>query len=63
MRTDSNESARRYITSPIDDQEDLDLSDENDLDEEDEDYWDLDELGIDPEEFYDLCRNLHSARP
>lgn len=61
MRTDLNESARRFITSPIDDLEDLDLNDEDENDEED-DYWDLDELGIDPEEFYDLCPNSLSPK-
>lgn len=60
--TDLSASAKRFTTSPIDDPEDLDLSDENDLDEDDDDYWDLDELGIDPEEFYNLCPNSRSAR-
>lgn len=65
MLTDSSESAKRFITSPIVDPEDLDLSDE---DEEGEDICDLifdcedDDDFIDDEEFYDLCPNSLSAR-
>lgn len=40
----------------------MEYEDEQYFDDEDEsednlddDYWDLDELGVDPEEFYDLC--------
>lgn len=33
----------------------LDEDDELSEDDLDDGYWDLDELGIDPEEFYGLC--------
>lgn len=36
--------------------------DEDDYDEVDDGYWDLDELGIDPEEFYDLCPLFRSLK-
>lgn len=44
------------------------LNDDDGLDEEDEDdddfdYFNLDELGIDPEEYYELCHNSFFHRP
>lgn len=41
-----------------------DLEEDEDIEEAslDDGYWDLDELGIDPEEFYDLCRRFPSVK-
>lgn len=58
---DSRGSAEKLSTSshPIEDEDDQYFDED---DEASDDYWDLDELGIDPEEFYDLCRNSFSHK-
>lgn len=43
--------------------EDLDDDDDEECHIRDDEYWDLDELGVDLEEFYDLCRNCTSLKP
>jgi hypothetical protein len=53
----------RREKSPDDDWDDSDLDDDISEAALDDGYWDLDELGIDPEEFYDLCPLSRSARP
>lgn len=62
MLTASREYAERLCTSSprINPEEDLYFEDDEELN--DDEYWDLDELGIDPEEFYDLCRNSFSHK-
>lgn len=67
MPMDSSESAVRLCTSSIPVVEAKPYSERDDEDDDDDDdelndYWDLDELGVDPEEFYDLCRNCTSRR-
>lgn len=67
MRTDLSEFAERLSISFLPTRRaDQYFEDDDENDEEDDDldeYWDLDELGVDPEEFYDLCRNCTSPRP
>lgn len=66
MRTDSREWPARFCTLSVrtEAEDDPYFDDESEsADDDDEEYWDLDELGVDPEEFYDLCRNCTSPRP
>lgn len=58
--TGSSAFAGRLCTSYTQDEEDEPYSDDDD--ESLDDYFDLDELGIDPEEFYELCPNSFSLK-